>query len=123
HVVDIQWGSGTTGIVSVYAESGQGCYSDTSSSNVSVRSTGMGEFEAHGFSIYPVPAHDFLVIETDDLKPYSISLSSVNGAVLVQASFEGSSQVDLSMFPTGFYILTIQTGEFTASKKIILGSE
>ncbi len=119
NTVDIQWGSGVSGIVSAYAQSIEGCFSDTSFINVSISSTGFGEIEALGFSIYPVPAKDFLMIETDKLKTYSISLVSVNGAVLFNASLKGKSQIDFSKYSPGVYFLTIQSDSFTATKKIL----
>ncbi len=117
NTVEIQWGSKFTGVVSVFSESASGCLSDTSYLNVSINSTGIGEIEAHGFSIYPVPAKDFLMIEAADLKPYFISLCSVNGAVIFNASFEGTSQVNLSTYPMGVIYADHSIGEFHCHKE------
>jgi len=117
--IEIQWGSGVSGLVSASSESDLGCPSDTSAINVSISTSGIGDLEALGISIYPNPARDFLTIEASGQNHYSISLSSVNGEVLLNTSFEGTSRIDLSEYSNGVYLLSIKSEKFTATERIV----
>lgn len=119
NAVEIQWESGESGLVSVYAQTANGCLSDTSSLNISISVSGLEDLEIHGFSIYPIPVRNLLTIESEKLKHYSVTLSSINGAVLFNAKLEGTSRIDLSGYSNGVYLLCIQSGSFSATKKIL----
>ena len=117
--IEVQWGSGVSGLISASSESDLGWPSDTSFLDISINTSGSGDLEALGISIYPNPARDFLTIEASGQTHYSISLSSVSGAVIFSASFEGTSRIDLSEYSNGVYLLSIKSGNFTATKRII----
>jgi len=71
-------------------------------------------------SIYPNPAKDLIIIETNREGQYSIKLNSTNGQLLYRDEMEGSShQIDLSTFQKGVYFITIRSKDFLATMKII----
>lgn len=63
HVVDIQWGSNSTGTIKAYLETELGCLSDTTILEVHISGVGINLEESNGIKIYPNPMSDYTVIE------------------------------------------------------------
>ncbi len=85
-----------------------------------VSGTGVEENINTGISIYPNPAHDLIIIETNKVGQYSIELNSINGQLIYSTKMEGPThQIDLSSFQKGVYFITIRSRDFVKTEKII----
>ena len=70
--------------------------------------------------LYPNPSEDFITIQVRYPGTYSLRMISLNGQVLLERSFSGSSCViDLSSFQKGVYFITIRSKDFVTTRKII----
>jgi len=119
--IEIQWGSGPEGMVSACFESDKGCHSDTVYMTVSIQTSGMDNFDPPAFSLYPNPARDILNVECKQQGPYSISLYSTNGVLLHEIKGEqGSTQLDLSQFQKGVYVLALRSEDLFMVRKLVL---
>ena len=83
-------------------------------------STGIDTNSPTGLSIYPNPTDGTLTIETEHPDHYSLEITSLNGQVLLERSFSGSSHaIDLANFQKGVYFITIRSENYVTTKKII----
>lgn len=73
-----------------------------------------------GYSIYPVPAGNFLQIKrSDHLKQENYSLINDTGQVILSGYLSGEvDRIDISSFPQGLYILKIGNDKFHQFKVI-----
>ena len=70
--------------------------------------------------IYPNPADNILIIETNTPGQHSVEISSLNGQQIYSTSMEGTThQIDLSPFQKGIYFISIRSEDFVTTKKII----
>ena len=69
--------------------------------------------------IFPNPVFDRVYIQAPQVLSGQIQLADYTGKLLSQQSFEGNTELDLSLLKTGIYLLTIQTGEGSATEKIV----
>ena len=83
--------------------------------------TGIAEkAKMNDFTIYPNPSDKLLFIKTDHPDHYSIAINSLNGQLIFSAKMEGpSQQINLSTFAKGVYFITIKSGDFVTTRKII----
>ncbi len=73
-----------------------------------------------GISIYPNPANDLIIIETNKVGQYFIELNSINGQLIYGTKMEGPThQIDLSSFQKGLYFITIRSRDYVRTEKII----
>ena len=71
-------------------------------------------------NIYPIPANDLLIIETNKVGLYSIELNSINGQLLYTDRMEGPThQIDLSSFQKGVYLIKVRSKDYVRTEKII----
>ncbi len=85
-----------------------------------VPGTGVEENINTGISIYPNPANDLIIIETNKVGQYFIELNSINGQLIYSTKMEGPThQIDLSSFQKGLYFITIRSRDYVMTKKII----
>ncbi|MFI1744364.1 LamG-like jellyroll fold domain-containing protein [Thalassobellus sediminis] len=77
-----------------------------------------------GLSFWPIPANDVLHfnIKENDNSLTSIDVFDINGRILINQSFTNSKKgdVDVSMLPSGMYILKLSKGEKSTVKKLII---
>ncbi len=74
----------------------------------------------NSIKIYPNPARNLIIIETNKAGQYSIEITSLNGQQILMADMEGTThQIDLSSFQKGVYFITIRSDDFVTTKKII----
>ena len=78
------------------------------------------EKESLNLNIYPVPTTDILTVELKDNTSSKLSLSDINGKVILDYSFIGLTQLDLADYSAGIYYLTINTEDVFITKKIIV---
>lgn len=72
------------------------------------------------FSIYPVPANDWLTVETELSAPYTIAITSMNGQLLYNGEVKRNlHRIDLSAFRDGIYFITIRSEDSVTTSKII----
>lgn len=71
--------------------------------------------------IYPNPTKGLLRIDFPSLtgSKASIRVHDAHGKLIVHKSAAGSNQVDLSFYPSGYYIMTIHIGQVKKEWKII----
>jgi len=84
--------------------------------------TGVEEFSTSvpHLKIYPNPATDFFNIEIEDVA--EVSIANINGQLMGQYSFNkdvNEKRIDISGFPPGLYIITVQTKNKILSGKMI----
>jgi len=120
HVVNIQWGSGNHGLISVIAESAMGCMSDTAKLHISINPSVVKRSSKRNISIYPNPASDLMIIDTDKNGQYSLEMSSCNGTLIFKTTLETSPcQIDLSPFEKGVYYLQIRLKDFVWTERVV----
>jgi PKD repeat protein len=91
----------------------------TSTSNSLVSTVGLEE-ENISFSIYPNPATDKLVIDAGSLVKANIKIMDLSGRTVISTKMNQSMyQVDLTTLANGVYMLKIEFGNKTITKKII----
>lgn len=72
------------------------------------------------FKVYPNPTSDWIKIESKTSKELIISILNLSGKVLINSLLVGSSNLDLTNFQKGFYILEIkQSDKILESRKIL----
>lgn len=84
--------------------------------------TALNESDAGGgFSVFPNPAHDQLLIKTpNESTVYASKLLNGNGQVVLETT---SNVLDLSRFPQGIYYLSIHSGNGPVIKKVAICRE
>jgi len=76
-----------------------------------------------GFSLFPNPADDYLVIRQNSVPSgnFTYRLSAFTGTVIQEAAFKTEAQLDLRTFPSGIYLLKLyQDRQFLGVQKIIV---
>ncbi len=71
------------------------------------------------FILYPNPAADYLTIEMVHPMNAYYKIFDINGKLLQSNAIENMRPIDLSIFQSGFYFLTIQTWRGSANYKLI----
>ncbi len=70
--------------------------------------------------IYPNPAGSHVIIRNEFHGSYSVDIFSLHGQLVYHSEMEGrSAQIDLSSFRKGTYFITIRSGEFVKTHKVI----
>lgn len=86
--------------------------------------TGVASFAKHGIRVYPNPATDYLVVDTDeDRTVKAVSIYSLTGTLLHQAAPDRSgTTIDLgsSMIQPGIVIMKVSTEQGTETFRIIV---
>ncbi len=71
-------------------------------------------------AVYPNPTHHWLTLEWTGVSSYSVSLFDLQGRVLIPQQIQGiSTELDLSPFPAGLYLLKVQSSQGLVTRKII----
>ena len=69
------------------------------------------------YTVYPNPTSNYITIESETLLPYAISITNLNGQVVIQLNAIGNSNIDVSTLPQGSYIISyVQKGKQYSSK-------
>ncbi len=72
------------------------------------------------FDVFPIPASGIVNIRITDPEKYTVDIVDVSGRVLVHTSLEPSTEIDVSNLEKGTYMVIVNSGNMTLSKKIIL---
>lgn len=87
---------------------------------VSTDLTSISANHAERIVVYPIPACDYIIIQTPISEEFTINITSLNGKLRYSDKIEGPThQIDLSSFQKGVYIITIRSKDFVTTKKII----
>jgi len=87
---------------------------------VEVVPVGISTINRAEVGMYPNPVTSILTIHMNIHSLYDLTISSLNGQLIHDSIFEGSShQLDLSSFQKGVYFVTIRSRDFVTTKKII----
>jgi len=87
---------------------------------VEVVPVGISTINRAEVGMYPNPVTSILTIHMNIHSLYDLTISSLNGQLIHDSIFEGSShQLDLSSFQKGVYFITIRSRDFVTTKKII----
>ena len=81
-----------------------------------------GDFAANNFMVYPNPAQNFIIINSNNLALLeSVTITDMNGRTVNQQMLTGgnAAQMDLSWLERGIYNVTIVSDKGTTTKKII----
>ena len=72
------------------------------------------------FTVSPNPTTGRLTVQIDQQEPYEITIYDVNGKVLWSSKFESQvSEIDLSTFAAGQYLLVVRTKDKYGVKTIV----
>ena len=85
--------------------------------------TGIQESNMAGVSVYPNPASDaFCVLFEDEVEDCEITLFDMVGNVQYRQIYEGGGRVDIpvSQLSNGLYVLSLNNGQQTTYKKIVV---
>jgi len=70
--------------------------------------------------LYPNPAHDHVILETQKPGPYTIGIYTISGQLIFSDRFIGTTyQYDLSSFQKGIYFIAIRSKDYVRTEKII----
>lgn len=84
-------------------------------------SLGINEIESKpNFNIFPNPAKDLLKIQIENPKEYSFKIIDISGKILVEDTLDQSSEIDVSHFKKGMYLVLVSNSKITMSKKVML---
>jgi predicted dienelactone hydrolase len=74
-----------------------------------------------GYSVYPNPASDMIVVHSDREAVSHIVFSQVTGRVVYDGHFSGTTTIPSSSFPAGVYLYRISDGEaITAVGRLVV---
>jgi len=89
--------------------------------NLNFKSTSIFENINHAFSLFPNPSKGLVTFTVDNnLSNYHLTISDLNGQTIVENDFSGNIQIDLSVYPKGFYLVMIKGYDGTKIEKLIL---
>lgn len=86
-----------------------------------LKSTGIATFaEAENINVFPTVCTDKVNVANKGTKEMAYQLLSLSGSVLAKGTVvAGTNTIDVSMAPTGMYVLTLIDGDAAASYKLI----
>ena len=124
--ISVQWGSGTTGTVTLTIVDDNGC---TSSTSIQVQLISVGTMEIDGeiWAVYPNPVEDiiFLKVEANNRRPIDIGIIDLTGkTVLLQQEslVPGTNNVTLpgwELTPGVYFIRVMEGDQMLFTEKLI----
>lgn len=78
-------------------------------------------FDKH-YNMFPNPANETITIQCADAAPQNATVTLLNmvGQTLLQTPFSGQIMLDISAYPAGLYVITVQSGQKLAGKRVII---
>jgi len=83
-------------------------------------SSTVAELLPNTFDVYPIPASNQLIIESEESYLTDLTLLDVMGKLVFSDKFTGTTQIDLTQISKGIYYLNLKTTEGELTKKIIV---
>jgi hypothetical protein len=82
--------------------------------------TGREKFPHAEVSVYPNPTSEFITIRTAYPEHLSVEITSPSGQLISRTEMNGSTlRLDLSSYRNGVYLITIRSGDFLSTWKIV----
>lgn len=81
--------------------------------------SGVNELATEIFSIYPNPTNSTLTIKTDGTPIKHLAVVDVLGKKVSQPNLKADGTIDVSMLPSGMYILNLTTDKGSASQRFV----
>lgn len=97
--VKVAWEIPGEGLVSAFAETTQGCRSDTTSLKMQIGPNGVQVLQSDQLNLYPVPVHNILQISSD-FEFAEVEIVDLQGRSLLNSS-SARDGLDLSALPSG----------------------
>lgn len=125
--INVQWGNGPQGLISVKEKTINDCEGPLVSLNVGIYPLGIKPDEGQtGMKVYPNPSSNYCIIEfpNDDARVYQLKLYDLSGRLVKRMDQITTSTVQLMHegLTAGFYILEIE-GEMTYRSAIQIQNE
>ena len=70
-------------------------------------------------SVYPNPANDVIIIVSNSPGNYLVEIYSVDGRLLYNYESNGTSEIDVSNFESGIFIITIKSNDVVQKERIL----
>lgn len=70
-------------------------------------------------SVYPNPAHDYIVVSAEGLSGNHLEISQMNGEVVMKTEFTGEAKIDVSALAPGVYVLKVTNEKGASYRKIL----
>lgn len=88
---------------------------------LTVKSTSISENFSQSVSIYPNPSKGNVNLSVEDFSTeYQVIISDMSGHKIIDQTFTGSIQMDLSAYPKGFYLVELKGGAYQQIEKLVL---
>lgn len=75
------------------------------------------------FILYPNPCNDKIIIKHSEqiVEPVHLEIITLDGKLIFQMDciIESETEIDINKFPTGMYLLTLKTSNYSINKKLI----
>lgn len=87
-----------------------------------ISSTRDAAFGAANILLYPNPAREYLVVETNgiDLNGLTVEIRSATGAAIIAARrFQEKQQIDIGRLAPGWYLVVVRNGQGQAAKPFV----
>lgn len=82
---------------------------------------GIDQNEFHsGFSVFPNPTNEILHIQIKNPEMFKVRISDMSGKILIRTTLDESSAIDISHLQKGMYLIFLNRGNFSVSKKVII---
>jgi hypothetical protein len=80
---------------------------------------GIVENSQDEITVYPNPANDKLNVETNNPGNYLVEIYSVDGRLLYNCKLNGTSEIDVSKFESGIFIITIKSNDHIQKERVL----
>jgi len=77
------------------------------------------ELEKKRLKTFPNPTSDKIILTTEELGEMKVYLFNMQGKELYSTSFEKSTEIDLSNYPSGIYFLKYEVDEKQGFRKVL----
>lgn len=91
----------------------------TNTVSTQVTALGTTDFIKNNFKLYPNPAANYIVIESNISEEAHFQITDVNGKLLVSDTIESLKPIDITTLQAGFYLVNIITSQGRATYKLI----
>jgi PKD repeat protein len=119
--ITVLWGDPGSGTVDLTETAGGTCEGIAETLDVTIdECTGFEDLTEAGIKVYPNPAHDYLIIQSENLISM-VKLYDVTGREMANEKVNGNNyQLNTSKFKPGVYWLLIEGSDARTGKRIVL---
>jgi hypothetical protein len=90
-------------------------------SNLRLKSTSISENFTQSVSLYPNPSKGNVNLSVEDFSSeYQVVISDMGGHKILEQTFRGNIQLDLSAYPKGFYLVELKGDAYQQIEKLVL---